>query len=177
MDDMLRKDGAFKRSSSGLQDIIYGDTFAKIEATIKGVDPNTTVVKAVLESFMDGGAQVIPGSYDESVRNRVVKEFRNKLTGDPWDEVLTGQSELVTDVLGGYTGNVLGRNIGGFAHDNDYWNDPKRDKPQSSEFFAHYFSAKVTGYEAKDNLLNDYFKKSTDFLDGELISVAKGLKN
>ena len=176
MDDMLRKGGAFKRSSSGLQDILYEDTFAKIEAIIMGIDQNDAVVKAVLESFKDGAAQLTVGSYEESVRNDVVEKYRDALTGVLWDEVLTGQSELVTDVLGGYTNNVLGRNIGGFAHDNDYWNDPKRDKPQSSEFFAHYFSAQVTGYEVKDNYLNEYFKKSTDFLDGELINAAEELK-
>jgi hypothetical protein len=91
-------------------------------------------------------------------------------------DILQGQSELITDVIGGYTANQLGRDIHGYGHENDYWNNPNADKPQSSEFFAHYFSAKITGYEIKSTLIYDYFQDSAAFLDKELADVADGLR-
>jgi hypothetical protein len=172
MDDMMRKDGVFNRSGSGLQDLLREDVFAKIEQTIRSIDSSDAVVKAVLESFKDGGAPVVIGSPEELVRQQVINEYGTNLTAN---KTLMGQSEMVTDVLGGYTGNALGSGIKGYAHSNDYWNDPNRDKPQSSEFFAHYFSARITGYEVKDALLNGYFKESAEFLDKELTDIAGSL--
>jgi hypothetical protein len=171
MDDMMRKDGTFSRAGSGLQDLLYEDTYAKIEATIKSIDSAPEVVRLVLESFKDGGIPVAIGSHEESVRNDVIKEYRDNLVSDPYDSVIAGQSNQITDVLGGYTGNQL--RLGGFGHENDYWNGTAS---QSSEFFAHYFCTKITEYDVKSNLMDDYFKESTEFLDRELADVADALR-
>jgi hypothetical protein len=178
IDDQMRKAGVFDQSSSGLQNILSNDSFRGIEDTTRSFSSDPAVVSAVVDSFRDGGAPVAPGSPEAAIRNMVINEYRNNLTNGG---VTSAQTNQITDVLGGYTSNVLGGNLPtsgtAYSHQNSYWTDPARTNPQSSEFFAHNFSNNVTRNKAKVDLMNTYYPNGKEFIDTSLTEVAKNLGN
>lgn len=183
VDDQMRKAGTFDQSTSGLQGLLQSDTEKKIEDTIKSFDSDPDVVSAVMDSFRPGGTPVAAGSVEEDIRNRVIDEYKGNLTYSPdssgalvFDQTKQRQSNQATDILGGYTENQLGGNgISGYGHANSYWDDPRRTNPQSSEFFAHNFSANVTKNQEKKDLINAYFPSGREHIESNLSEVAKNL--
>jgi hypothetical protein len=151
------------------------DSFNGIENATKNFTSDPATINAVVDSFRDGGTPLTPGSPEEAIRNMVIGEYRDNLINNTANG--SASSNQITDVLGGYTSNELGRNLPGYGHDNSYWTDPRRTNPQSSEFFAHNFSNNVTRNAEKVDLMKTYYPTGRDFLDTSLTEVAKNLGN
>jgi hypothetical protein len=47
---------------------------------------------------------------------------------------------------------------------------------QSSEWFAGYFSANVTGYPNQNSTIDEFFRAGSEFIDSEMERVASNLK-
>lgn len=171
IDYQMTQAGVFDQSNSGLHDILSNDTFSGIEDATRNFTSDPAAISAVVDSFRNGGTPITPGSPEEAIRNMVIDEYRNNL------DVVNNPTRVnqITDILGGYTNNDLGRNLasGTYGHDDSYWTDTSRTK----EFFAHNFSNNVTRNAEKVDLMKTYYPGGRDFLDTSLTEVAKNLGN
>ena len=177
MDDRMRIDGVFVRRTSGLQDILRDDLYDVIKTEIINTSKTPLSEKQIsdiVNSFTVGGTILPVGSYEEEIRNQVIAALKDSLLGD--------NRSTVSDVVGGFTNNII---TGSYSHalvkkdgkPSYYWTDEygQETGAQSSEWFAGYFSANVTGYPIQKEVINDFFKHSTSFIDKQLENVFSSL--
>jgi hypothetical protein len=122
--------------------------------------PNTLTqerIDAIIDSFAVGGTTLASGSIEEQIRGQIITTLGNNLRGD--------ERCTVSDVVGGFTNNTI---VGGWSHallkadgvtPTYYWADAsgKETGAHSSEWFAGFFSANITGYIDLKNAIYDFF--------------------
>jgi hypothetical protein len=179
MDHMMKEDGVFIRADSGLQDILKNDLHDNIRNEINSI-PNTLTqerIDDIINSFAVGGTTLAPGSIEEQIRGQIIITLSNNLRGN--------ERCTVSDVVGGFTNNTI---VGGWSHGllkadgvtpTYYWTDAsgKETGAQSSEWFAGFFSANITGYIDQKNAIYDFFPSGAKFTDKALTKVAKDLES
>ena len=161
MDDMMKLDGVFNRANSGLQDIARNDVRNKIDELLKqeGVSGNNYDV--IFESILNNNTSKLTNAQLTKYQN-VITEYEKQL--NMIGSISSAQYSDITDVYGGYTNNAL---RSGWGHKDSYW----KGTAQSSELFAGYFAANMTGYSTHMDGFNVFFSGSTEFLNDEMANA------
>ena len=181
IDDMMKLDGIFDRSTSGLQDILRSDLYNNMKTEItriinrEGITLGEKQINDIIYSFAVGGTTITSGSNEEIIKNFLITDMRRSVSGH-------GKS-TISDVVGGYTNNLICDYYHPLVESDGvtptyYWTDAVGNETgaQSSELFAGYFSANTTGYEIQKSAIDDFFKNGSGFLDTELAKVASSLE-
>jgi hypothetical protein len=170
--------------------IIEGEVHSSLEAMIasksKGSSYSNVDRQAVLDAILYGGDKSTLDSVQKKVYDNVVKEYKttfNTLPNMTAEDY--GEYNAITDMFSAFTTHPVTDPVndpdsrwalfGGYAHGEKYWHGflQNSGKNVSTEFFAEYFAAYVTGNTAQCANFQRYFPLASEAMERMIIEIMK----